>query len=195
MLPSRICRCLTEKLFASQQCCRWKNFWHLIAFLIKKKHLWNTEFNGRWLDGLTAVFMSSTRWKLNWHFYAHSLGQMLGRTRCCSCFLPASPTTEWNIKHSQWSHWKLLPLPPEGLEDVHNYGSTKSYSCWLVLGLARSCLTSSTCGNIPRVRTVTSKAICSKQTGDTLKDKNIFSKSGTSNCLCLEESLCFFPFH
>lgn len=106
----------------------WNDFWHLMVFLIKEKHLWNTEFNGRWLDGLTAVFMGSTRWKLNWHFYAHSFGQMFGRTRCCSCFLPASPTTEWNIKHTHWSHWKLLPLPPEGLGDVHNYWSTKSYS-------------------------------------------------------------------
>lgn len=128
MLPSNICSCLTKKLFASKQRYWWNDFWHLTALLIKKKHLWNTEFNGRWLDGLTAVFMGSSRWKLNWHFYAHSLGQMLGRTRCCSCFLPASPKTEWNIKHSHRSHWKLLPLPPEGLGDIHNYWSTQSYS-------------------------------------------------------------------
>lgn len=112
--------------FQTMQLMKW--FLTSNSFSDKEKHLRNTEFNDRWLDGLTAVFMGSSRWKLNWHFYAHSLGQMLGRTRCCSCFFPASPTTEWNIKHRQWSHWKLLPLPPEGLGGVHNYWSTKSSS-------------------------------------------------------------------
>lgn len=71
--------------------------------------------------GVTAVFMGSIRWKLNWHFYAHALHQMLGRTRCWSCFLPASPTRECNIKHAHWGCWKLLALSPEDLGDVHNY--------------------------------------------------------------------------
>lgn len=142
--------------------------------------------------GLTAVFMGSTRWKLNWHFYAHSLGQMLGRTRCCSWFLLASPTTEWNIKHINWSHCKLLILLIEGLGNVHNYRFTESYSVdccditWLPAPVGITF--------VYRPSTATTGASCSKLTHVIRKaTKIIFQNQALENIsLCLEESLCFF---
>lgn len=144
--------------------------------------------------GLTAVFMGSTRWKLNWHFYAHFLGQMLGRTRCCSCFLPASPTTEWNIKRAHWSHWKLLTLSPEGLEDVHNYWSTESYladffcdTAWLPAPMGISPEYEPSAATTEPIRSKMTHVICRWT-------KIIFQNQALEIvCLCLEASLCFFP--
>lgn len=143
--------------------------------------------------GLTALFMGSTRWKLNWHFYAHCLGQMLGRSRCYSCFLPASPTTEWNIKRVHWSHWKLIAVSwgPGGCSQLLIHWVLL---CWLLLWY---CFASSTCGNIPCAWTIPSHDRASFLWVDTCNvqmNKNNFLKSGTWNCLfVLKSSLCFFP--
>lgn len=144
--------------------------------------------------GLTALLMGNTRWKLSWHFYAHCLGQMFGRTRCYSCFLPASPTTEQNTKHAHWSHWKLLAVSwgPGGCSQLLIHWVLL---CWLLLWYR---FASSTCGNIPWAWTIHSNHWASFLWVDTCNvqmNKNNFSNQALETvCLCLSQAFVF-PLH